>query len=87
MLSVPGDVNEVSIPLSIVVGENDMALGKAVLTVKKILEVKKKGDHEVVIIEGAKHGFAVRTMDDKFQWECAAKAETQAVEWFQKWFI
>jgi len=54
---------------------------------KEILEVKKKGDHEVNIIPGAKHGFAVRTHpDDKHQMECADKAEKQAVEWFGRWF-
>lgn len=41
----------------------------------------------VVILEGAKHGFAVRTMDDKYQWELASKAEDQAVAWFKRWFV
>jgi dienelactone hydrolase len=87
MLKVPEDINEISVPISIAVGENDQALGKDVFVVKEILEVKKKGDHEVNILEGAKHGFGVRTVDDKFQWECSAKAETQAVEWFKRWFV
>ena len=38
-------------------------------------------------MEGAKHGFAVRTMkDDKVQMEYADQAETQAVNWFLRWF-
>lgn len=61
--------------------------GPQIQEMKDILEVKKKGDHEVNIIEGAKHGFAVRTHpDDKHQMECADKAERQAVEWFGRWF-
>lgn len=87
MISMPGDIEGVNVPMSVVVGDTDMAMGgKDILRMKEILEVKKKGDHEVVIIPGAKHGFSVRTMDDKFQWECAEKAETQAVEWFGRWF-
>ena len=54
---------------------------------KEILEVKKKGDHEVVILPGAKHGFAVREdPTDPLQMEYAEKAEAQAVAWFGRWF-
>jgi len=53
---------------------------------KDILEVKKKGDHDVILIEGAKHEFAIRTHpDDEHEMECARKAEAQAIEWFTKW--
>ncbi|KUJ18045.1 alpha/beta-hydrolase [Mollisia scopiformis] len=87
MISVPADIEQITVPTSVAVGDVDMAMGKKdILTMKEILEVKKKGDHEVVLLDGAKHGFAVRTMDDKHQWECAAKAETQAVQWFGRWF-
>ena len=74
--------------MSVAVGDQDMALKKEqVLQVKEILEVKMKGDHEVVMFEGAKHGFAVRTMpEDKLQLECADKAEGQAIAWFTRWF-
>lgn len=84
---MPSDIESIEVPTSVAVGDTDMAMGsKDILKMKEILEVKKKGDHEVVVLEGAKHGFGVRTMDDKHQWECAAKAETQAVEWFERWF-
>jgi dienelactone hydrolase len=54
---------------------------------KEILEVKKKGDHEVVVMPGAKHGFAVRVdPKDEVQLEFAERAEVQAVEWFSRWF-
>jgi dienelactone hydrolase len=88
MLSVPSDIEKINVPLSCAVGDVDMAISKKeVLAMKEILEVKKKGDHEVNVLEGAKHGFAVRTMkDDKVQMEYADQAETQAVNWFLRWF-
>ena len=49
-------------------------------------KVKKKGDNEVVVMPGAKHGFAVRAVpDDGVQRGWADKAETQAIDWFTKY--
>jgi dienelactone hydrolase len=88
MVSVPADIEAVTVPLSVSIGNEDMAMkGPLIQQMKEILEVKKKGDHEVVILPGAKHGFAVRTdTSDAFQMECAEKAEEQAVNWFARWF-
>lgn len=86
-VEVPKDIETITIPISVVVGDEDMAL-KAPLAhqMKDILEIKKKGDHEVVIMKGAKHGFAIRTHPaDEHEMECAGDAETQAIEWFTKW--
>ena len=87
-LAMPADIEAIRVPVSVAVGENDMAMkGPLIRQMKEILEVKLKGDHEVNIIPGAKHGFAVRTEpDDKHQMECAAKAEAQAIAWFSRWF-
>jgi len=87
-VTVPNDIVDVSIPLSIAVGNEDMAMkGPKILEMKEILEVKKNGDHVVNILPGAKHGFSNRTdPEDKLQMECAEKAEVQAIEWFTKWF-
>jgi dienelactone hydrolase len=88
MVNVPEDVEAVSLPLSVVVGNEDMAMKSAdIKLMQEILTVKKKGDHEVNIIPGAKHGFAVREdPKDRFQGQCADKAEVQAIEWFTRWF-
>jgi hypothetical protein len=88
MVSMPKEIEAVNLPLSVAVGNEDMAMGgKDILKMKEILEVKKKGDHEVVIMPGAKHGFAIRTdPKNEFQMECAGKAEVQAIEWFTRWF-
>lgn len=87
-LSIPKDLEGVTLPLSVSIGNEDLAVKTpAIQQMKEILEVKKKGDHEVVIMPGAKHGFAVRTNpEDKLQNECAKKAEAQAIDWFTRWF-
>jgi dienelactone hydrolase len=88
MLSLPKDVDAVELPLSVSVGDVDMQMTREqVILVKEVLEVKKKGDHEVGVIPGAKHGFAVRLdPKDEFMAECADKAEKQAIGWFDRWF-
>lgn len=88
LLTMPKDIEAVNLPLSVAVGNEDTAMkGPQRLQMKEILEVKKKGDHEVVIMPGAKHGFATRVDPrDEWQLECAEKAEVQAIEWFKRWF-
>ncbi|CZR54685.1 related to dienelactone hydrolase family protein [Phialocephala subalpina] len=88
-LEVPSDIEAVKIPLSVAVGDEDMAMkGPAIKQMKGILDAKEEKDKfEVVIMPGAKHGFAVRTHpEDEFEMECAEKAERQAVKWFGRWF-
>lgn len=86
-MSVPADIEAVTVPLSVAVGNEDMAMKSPLIQqMKEILEIKKKGDHEVVILPGAKHGFAVRQdPEDQLQMEYAEKAEEQAVAWFKRW--
>jgi len=84
---IPQDADAVTKPLSIAVGDADFAMPLAqVETTREIL--RKKGDmHEVVVIPGAKHGFAVRgAPEDKKAVEQGMQAEDQAVKWFEKWF-
>lgn len=87
MLEIPVDIDSVTVPTSVSCGDNDMALKlPALQRVQRILE-EKNGGHEVVVIPGAKHGFAVRTHpDDEHEMACAEKAETQAIEWFTEKF-
>lgn len=62
------------------------------LEMQRILE-RKGGEAggvecEMVILEGAKHGFAIRTHpDDEVEMEMALRAEDQALAWFGKWLI
>lgn len=86
-LEVPSDIEPIAIPISIAVGDKDMAMKlPQIEQMKEILDAKKT-DHEVNILPGAKHGFAIRTHpEDKHEMECAEKAEAQAIEWFTRWF-
>jgi len=88
MIDVPKDIEAINIPTSVAIGDNDMAMkAPQIQQMKEVLEVKKKGDHEVNIMPGAKHGFGIRAHpDDKHETECAEKAEVQAIEWFTRWF-
>lgn len=61
---IPGEIADVQLPLSICIGDEDFALKKeGVESIRAVL--KEKGDvkSEVVVLEGAKHGFAI--MGDK----------------------
>jgi dienelactone hydrolase len=58
--------------------------------IKNLLEseTKPKGQNEVVIYPGAKHGFAMRAdPKDEGQTKSAGEALTQAVAWFTKWMV
>lgn len=84
MLKVPDDIDNVRLPLSIAVGETDMAMGADLIQKSKVILEKKK-DGEVNIIPGAVHGFAVRgLLSDPKQKERADIAEKQAIDWFTK---
>ncbi|KAH7041452.1 dienelactone hydrolase family protein [Microdochium trichocladiopsis] len=88
-MSVPADYEAVSLPLSVAIGDTDMAMpaGKIRL-MKETLEGRDDagGRYEVSIIPGAKHGFAVRSHpDDEHEMACALRAEDQALAWFDKW--
>lgn len=86
-VSMPIDIQKVELPLSVSVGNEDMAMkGTLIMQMKDILE-KKGSHHEVVILPGAKHGFAIRSHpEDKLQMDYAEKAEVQAIDWFRRWF-
>lgn len=56
------------------------------MVVKRILDGKGEGRHEVVILEGAKHGFAVRGHPGvEEEARLRLVAEDQAVSWFRRW--
>ena len=68
------------LPLSVAVGNEDQAMTAPMVQQMMDILKKKKDDHEVIIMPGATHGFAVRTdPDDPLQMEYADKAEVQAI--------
>lgn len=86
LLSVPADIERVRRPLSVVVGDTDMELSTEGIRAMEGILKKKGEDHEAVILDGGKHGFAVR-MDphDELQTKYAEVAEKQAIAWFGRW--
>jgi len=85
-IDLPGDVKRVAIPLSVAVGDKDMAMKEpAAKQMKEILDARNDERYEAKILPGAKHGFAVRSHpEDKHEMAMALLAETQAIEWFNK---
>ncbi|KAL1801712.1 hypothetical protein ACET3X_002054 [Alternaria dauci] len=86
-IKVPDDVEAIKVPISWSVGEEDLQMkAHDIQTMKRILEEKTDAQHDVQIIPGAIHGFAVRTHpEDKVQMDAAQRAEDQAVAWFSRW--
>ncbi|KAK3946010.1 Alpha/Beta hydrolase protein [Diplogelasinospora grovesii] len=89
MLSIPRDITAVNIPLGVANGDDDAFMGREKMNMLKkvLLEDKSDQGHEVVVYDGAKHGFAVRgDPRDPKQTEHGLKAEDQAVAWFRRQF-
>lgn len=94
MVKIPDALERVRVPLSVANGDNDSFMGRdKMATLKRVLEGVRDGEgvggrvHEVVVYEGAIHGFAVRgNPADPRQAELGLKAEDQAVSWFRRQF-
>lgn len=88
-MAFPEDWDKVQKPLAVAIGDVDLGIKvEMVRDIKTLLEgeTKPKGQNEVVIYEGAKHGFAVRAdPKDEKQGKSAEAAFKQAVSWFTKW--
>ena len=83
-MKIPQDIEGVRIPYSLAVGEEDSNLSmKSVAVVKGVLaEKKREVRSEVVIYEGARHGFAIRgNPGDKRELLRGEEARAQAVRW------
>ena len=87
-IKVPDDIDPIKIPISWSVGEEDMQMkGPDVQKMKAILESKTDAQHDVQLIPGAIHGFAICTHpENKEEMVAAQRAEEQAVSWFSRWF-
>ncbi|KAI9759536.1 MAG: hypothetical protein M4579_002295 [Chaenotheca gracillima] len=85
-LKLPADAEGLTKPMSVAQGSNDIVVNsKAISQIETTL--KKSPMHEVVIYEGAKHGFAVRAppKDEKSSKQ-GFEATQQAVNFFTKHF-
>ncbi|KAJ5542461.1 Dienelactone hydrolase [Penicillium sp. DV-2018c] len=87
-LQIPAEIEKISIPVSFALGDKDM-----VVKPPQIEQIKRvfasdagAGKGEVVVYEGAGHGFCVRAdfvLDDASKQ--ADEAEDQALAWFEKY--
>ncbi|KAH8654735.1 Alpha/Beta hydrolase protein [Ilyonectria robusta] len=87
LIEVPRDIEDIAIPTNVAIGDEDTFMKVSLVKqMKHVLEVENKGSHEVTILPGARHGFAVRARpDNEHEMECAEKAEVQAIDWFTRW--
>jgi dienelactone hydrolase len=89
-MAFPTDWDKVQKPLSMAIGDVDISIKVGMVKKIKILleETKPYGQNEVVILPGAKHGFAIRAdPNDKVQVQSAEEATAQALAWFDKWLV
>jgi len=90
-MTFPEDWDRVQKPLSVAIGDVDLGIKiEMVNDIKTLLEgqSKPKGQNEVVIYPGAKHGFAVRAdPKDEGQTKSAGEAFKQAIAWFTQWMV
>ncbi|KAK2762751.1 hypothetical protein FQN54_000925 [Arachnomyces sp. PD_36] len=89
MLAIPGDIEKVTKPVSVAIGDNDFNVKMPdVEKMRNILESKAGAAcGEVKIFHGAGHGFAVRAdhvLEDSARQ--ATEAEEQALDWFRRQF-
>jgi dienelactone hydrolase len=85
LLSIPADLEAVTKPLSLAVGDKDSLLDmKSVEQIKDALQ-KKGVPTEVKVYEDQVHGFALRSdwSSDKDK-KAMDDAEKQGIEWFKK---
>ena len=93
-LSLPGDIEKVTLPLSVCQGSKDFVLNmdgvrqiQGIFAKKETkLDQNDRGKFVISVVEGAKHGFAVRgDLGIEEEVKQGMVAEDQAVDWFQKW--
>lgn len=93
-MKYPDDFEKVALPLSCAAAEIDPQMSKEnakqteEILKAKTAKTKDEGvQHEFVMYEKARHGFAVRADEEDVEEAGRGKrAEEQAVAWFKKWF-
>ena len=93
-LSLPTDIEKVTLPLRICQGSEDWVLGmdgvKQIEDIfadkEKQLDQSQRDKFVITVVEGALHGFAVRgNLGIEEEVQHGMVAEDEAVKWYQKW--
>jgi dienelactone hydrolase len=87
-LQIPTEIEKISIPVSFALGDKDIVVKPPQIEqIKKVFAGESGAEKgEVVVYEGAGHGFCVRAdfvLDDASKQ--ADEAENQALAWFEKY--
>lgn len=86
-VSFPQDIEKIRKPFSVAIGDKDPLMTQEQARETEAALRKNKVEYEVVVYEGAGHGFSVRIdRTNPKQTEQAVQAEEQAVKWFTKHF-
>jgi dienelactone hydrolase len=89
-LSLPADIDSIIRPAAIAIGDRDWATRMSTIeTIKRGFSARTEAgvECELVLYEGAGHGFAIRyDPENEKLAEQAEVAENQAVKWFKKGF-
>lgn len=90
LCAIPGDFEDVCVPLSVALGGEDSYLGESeIAKVREVMGRKKREEGlegEVVVYEGQVHGFALRgDQENEKEKKALDDAAMQGIEWFRKY--
>lgn len=87
MISIPGDFEAVTKPLSIAIGSKDSMTGvDSAGKIKDVLDAKDNVPHEIQIYEDQVHGFTLRgDWSSERDKKAMDDAEKQGIAWFEKY--
>jgi dienelactone hydrolase len=86
-LNIPREFKNVVKPLSLAMAEKDMSLSLAQVEQIRAALKETSAEHEVVVYDGAGHGFCVRAdLNNEKVMEQSIAAEEQAINWFKQVF-
>ncbi|CAJ0549945.1 Ff.00g065400.m01.CDS01 [Fusarium sp. VM40] len=86
-LSLPGDAENVTKPISVAIGDKDQVTPMSQVNVmRSVWQGLEDVPIELVVYPGAGHGFCVRVdSNNKNQFQQSEEAEEQALRWFGKY--
>ncbi|KAM0721660.1 hypothetical protein Q7P37_002585 [Cladosporium fusiforme] len=89
LCAIPGDFEDVSVPLSIALGQRDSYLGETEIgKIQEVMDRKREAsgyEGEVVVYKDQVHGFALRgDQENESEKKALDDAAKQGIDWFKK---